>query len=79
MMPLTLRCNLMLKESILVFLSKPLVKREGYNQGTNFSRNNERCASHDLSRMRRHLVGAVLGRRVAHISEYFSTTIENGG
>jgi hypothetical protein len=67
------------KESILVFPLKPLVTQWGCNQGTDFCRNNDECVSDDLCQLTKDLVGAVLGLLVAHISQYFSATIGDGG
>jgi hypothetical protein len=77
--PEALRCNPMPKESVLVFLSKPLVTRQGHIQGTDFSRDNDPWVSDSHSQTIEHLVGGVRGRHVAHTSQYFSAKIDDGG
>jgi hypothetical protein len=64
-------------KSILASLSKSLVRRNDFAQGTEFGRNNDRCTFGDLSEMIAHSVCVIPFRPLAHIIQYFAPMIED--
>jgi hypothetical protein len=64
-------------KSILASLSKSLVRRNDFAQGTESGRNHDRRTSGDLSEMIAHSVCVIPFRPLAHIIQYFAPMIED--